>query len=95
MQLIEIAKKMNKQSIIRREKFYAERITRFGCLLSEKEKERDGDNGRREGGLDAGGQAIISNSVRSNGSYVRLSIIESGKRGCLIEVSRALFGLGC
>jgi len=43
------------------------------------------------GETDGSGQAIISNSVRSNGSHVRLIIIESGKRGCLIEASRALF----
>jgi len=49
--------------------------------------------GDRKGGC-RGGQAIISNSIRSNGSHVRLIIIESSKRGCLIEPSRALRGLG-
>lgn len=59
-----------------------------------KETGRRGGAGRgdveREGAR--GGQAIISNSVRSNGSHVRLIIIESSKRGCLIEASRALRG---
>jgi len=74
---------------------YNER-TRFRHSPCEKERKREqrgGGGGYRKGGC-RGGQAIISNSIRSNGSHVRLIIIESSKRGCLIEPSRALRGLG-
>lgn len=70
---------------------YAERITLPLLTIRERKEKRGGAGG---GWVREGGQAIISNSVRSNGSHVRLIIIESGKRGCLIEVSRALRGLG-
>lgn len=60
-------------------------------VIRERKQERRGAKAWAEEG---GGRAIISNSLRSNSSHVRLIIIESSKRGCLIGASRALVGLG-